>query len=156
VGTLGKAFGVNGGYVVGNAALIRFLRESAPFYIYSNPITASEASAALKALEILDSEQGRALLDKLRALTRRFEQGLGELGLETIPGEHPVVPLMVRDTERTRALVEHLYANGVLATGLAYPVVPRGSEEIRFQVNADQTEADIDAVLALLASAPGG
>jgi glycine C-acetyltransferase len=154
VGTLGKAFGVNGGYVVGNEALIRFLRESAPFYIYSNPITASEASAAMKALEILDSEAGAALLDKLRALTRRFEQGLGDLGLETIPGEHPVVPLMVRDTERTRALVKHLFDNGVLATGLAYPVVPRGDEEIRFQINADHTEADIDAVLAVLGSAP--
>jgi len=154
VGTLGKAFGVNGGYVVGNEALIRFLRESAPFYIYSNPITASEASAAMKALEILDSEEGRALLDKLRALTRRFEQGLGDLGLETIPGEHPVVPLMVRDTARTRALVKHLFDNGVLATGLAYPVVPRGAEEIRFQVNADHTEGDIDAVLAVLGSAP--
>jgi glycine C-acetyltransferase len=154
VGTLGKAFGVNGGYVVGNDTLIRFLRETAPFYIYSNPITASEASAAIKSLEILDSEEGRGLLDRLRALTRRFEVGLGDLGLETIPGEHPVVPLMVRDTERTRALVKHLYDNGVLATGLAFPVVPRGDEEIRFQVNADHTEADIDAVLAVLADAP--
>lgn len=154
VGTLGKAFGVNGGYVVGNDALIGFLRESAPFYIYSNPITASEASAALQAVEILDSQEGRGLLDKLRALTRRFEAGLAELGLETIAGEHPVVPLMVRDTDRTRALVEHLYDNGVLATGLAFPVVPRGDEEIRFQVNADHTEADIDAVLAVLAAAP--
>jgi len=154
VGTLGKAFGVNGGYVVGNDPLIRFLRESAPFYIYSNPITASEASAAIKSLEVLDSPEGQALLDKLRALTSRFEQGLGDLGLETIPGEHPVVPLMLRDTERTHAVVQHLYDNGVLATGLAFPVVPRGDEEIRFQVNADHTEADIDAVLAVLANAP--
>jgi glycine C-acetyltransferase len=154
VGTLGKAFGVNGGYVVGNETLIRFLRESAPFYIYSNPITASEASAAMKSLEILVSDEGRDLLDKLRRLTKRFESGLEQLGLETIPGEHPVVPLMVRDTERTRALVKHLYDNGVLATGLAYPVVPRGDEEIRFQINADHTEADVDAVLEVLASAP--
>ena len=154
VATLGKALGVNGGYIVGNEALIRFLRESAPFYIYSNPITASEASAALKALEILDSGEGRQLLDKLRALTARFEKGLGELGLETIPGEHPVVPLMIRDTDRTRATVAHLYDNGVLATGLAYPVVPRGGEEIRFQVNADHTEGDIDRVLDVLSNAP--
>jgi glycine C-acetyltransferase len=62
-----------------------------------------------------------------------------------------VVPLMVRDTARTRALVKHLRANGVLATGLAFPVVPRGDEEIRFQVNADHTEADIDEVLGVLA-----
>ncbi len=153
VATLGKAFGINGGYVVGNEILVRFLRESAPFYIYSNPITAGEASAALKALEILDSDEGRALLDKLRALTARFETGLVDLGFEVIAGEHPVVPLMVRDTDRTRELVKHLYDHGVLATGLAFPVVPRGSEEIRFQVNADHTEGDIDSVLQVLAAA---
>ena len=77
------------------------------------------------------------------------------LGFETIPGEHPVVPLMVRDTARTTALVRHLRRNGVLATGLNYPVVPKGDEEIRFQVNADHTEADIDQVLAVLASFSG-
>jgi glycine C-acetyltransferase len=150
VGTLGKAFGVNGGYVASSAAVIRYLRETAPMYIYSNPITPAEASAALAAVELLDSPTGRQLLDRLRALTRRFEEGLVRLGFEIIPGEHPVVPLMVRDTARTRALVAHLRANGVLATGLAYPVVPQGSEEIRFQVNADHTESDIDEVLAVL------
>jgi glycine C-acetyltransferase len=150
VGTLGKAFGINGGYATSNAALIRFLRETSPMYIYSNPITPAEASAALASLQLLDSEVGRGLLDRLRSLTRRFEQGLTRLGFEIIPGEHPVVPLMVRDTARTRALVAHLRANGVLATGLAFPVVPKGDEEIRFQVNADHTEADIDEVLAVL------
>ncbi len=154
VATLGKALGVNGGYVVGSETLVRFLRESAPFYIYSNPITASEASAAGKALDILDSVEGRALLDKLRELTGRFEKGLVDLGFEIIPGEHPVVPLMVRDTDRTRALVKHLYDNGVLATGLAFPVVPRGDEEIRFQINADHTASDVDAVLEVLSQAP--
>ena len=152
VGTLGKAFGVNGGYVTSSQTVIDFLRETSPMYIYSNPITVGEASAAVRALELLDSDEGRALLDRLRALTRRFEDGLGQLGLETIPGEHPVVPLMVRDTARTRALVAHLRANGVLATGLAYPVVPRGDEEIRFQVNADHTEDDIDYVLKTLST----
>jgi len=98
VGTLGKAFGVNGGYVASNADLIRFLRESAPFYIYSNPITTGEARAAMASLQLLDSPGGRELLVHLRALTKRFEEGLGKLGMETIPGEHPVVPLMVRDT----------------------------------------------------------
>jgi glycine C-acetyltransferase len=150
VATLGKALGVNGGYAVGPRALIDYLRETAPLYIYSNPITCGEAAAALRALEILDSEEGRALLRHLRALTRRFEQGLLDLGFETIPGAHPVVPLMVRDTARTGALVRHLEASGVLATGLSFPVVPRGDEEIRFQVNADHTEADVDEVLDVL------
>ncbi len=152
VGTLGKAFGVNGGYIVGPDAVIRFLRETSPFYIYSNPITPGEAKAASTALEVVDSPLGRQLLDRLRSLTRRFEEGLDHLGLETIPGEHPVVPLMVRDTERTRRLVRHLFDHGILATGLAFPVVPAGDEEIRFQINADHTESDIDHVLGVLKS----
>ncbi|MFO8174189.1 MAG: aminotransferase class I/II-fold pyridoxal phosphate-dependent enzyme [Longimicrobiales bacterium] len=154
-GTLGKAFGVNGGYITTDAAVIRFLRESAPFYIYSNPITPGEANAALASLRLLDSPEGRELLAHLRAMTRRFDEGLGKLGLETIPGEHPVVPLMVRDTARTRALVAHLFDNGVLATGLAYPVVPKGDEEIRFQINADHTAGDVDRVLEILGSFQG-
>ena len=154
VATLGKALGVNGGYITSSAELIRFLRETAPMYIYSNPITPAEARAALRALELLDSAAGRMLLERLRTLTRRFEQGLLRLGFEIIPGEHPVVPLMVRDTARTRALVQHLRAHGVLATGLAYPVVPCGDEEIRFQINADHTEADVDQVLEVLAAFP--
>ena len=155
VATLGKALGVNGGYVASDRRVIRFLRESSPMYVYSNPITAGEAEAARAALGILDGERGRRLLDRLRGLTRRFERGLVELGYEVIPGPHPVVPLMVRDTARTRDLVRHLRGHGVLATGLAYPVVPRGDEEIRFQVCADHTEGDVDEVLGVLASWPG-
>ena len=155
VGTLGKAFGVNGGYVTAPESVINFLRESSPTYIYSNPITVGEAKAGLESVQIVDSPEGLALLDKLRGLTKRFEDGLGRLGIETIPGEHPVVPLMIRDTERTRALVDYLYDNGVLVTGLAYPVVPKGDEEIRTQINADHTEADIDHVLGLLEAYDG-
>lgn len=152
IGTLGKAFGVNGGYVAGSGTLIEFLRESAPTYIYSNPITPGEALACRAAVAYVDSEKGRSLLGRLRHLTRFFEEGLGELGIETIPGEHPVVPLMIRDTQRTRALVKHLFEHGVLVTGLTYPVVPRGDEEIRTQINADHTEADLRHVLDLLAA----
>jgi glycine C-acetyltransferase len=151
VATLGKALGVNGGYLVGPRQLIAYLREVAPFYVYSNPITAGEAAAAAKALDILDSAEGRALLAHLRKMTARFEKGLLRLGYETIPGAHPVVPLLVRDSARTRALVEHLRREGILATGLAYPVVPRGEEEIRFQICADHTKADIDEALEAIA-----
>jgi glycine C-acetyltransferase len=154
VGTLGKAFGVNGGYVASNAATIRFLRESSMMYIYSNPITVGEAAAALRSVDIVDSPEGRGRLDRLRALTKRFEEGLVRIGIETIPGEHPVVPLLIRDTQKTRDLVQYLFDHGVLVTGLAYPVVPRGDEEIRTQINADHTEADIDHVLALLEARP--
>jgi glycine C-acetyltransferase len=155
VGTLGKAFGVNGGYVTASRSIIDYYRESSPMYIYSNPITPGEARAARRSVELVDSQEGRALLTRLRALTKRFEEGLGRVGIETIPGEHPVVPLMIRDTARTRDLTGYLFDNGVLVTGLAFPVVPRGDEEIRAQVNADHTEADIDEVLDILASYDG-
>lgn len=154
VATLGKALGVNGGYVAASSQVIEFLRESAPTYIYSNPITPAEAAAAHAALGILDSPRGHQLLTHLRAMTARFEKGLTDLGYETIAGEHPVVPLMVRDTAKTSALVAHLKSHGVLATGLNYPVVPKGDEEIRFQVSAEHTEADIDFVLGVLESFP--
>jgi glycine C-acetyltransferase len=151
IGTLGKGFGVNGGYVVGSETLTGYLREKGPMYVYSNPITVGEAAAAEMSVSIVDSGEGTELLGHLAALTQRFEKGLVDAGFETIPGPHPVVPLMVRDTARTAALVNHLFENGILATGLNYPVVPKGDEEIRFQVNADHTEADIDYVLKVLA-----
>ncbi len=153
VATLGKAFGVNGGYVVAEEIMIRYLRETSPLYIYSNPITPAEAAAAHKAIDIVDSAEGAALLAHLRKMTARFKAGLIKLGFETLPGEHPVVPLLARDAARTLALVAHLRRRGILATGLTYPVVPKGDEEIRFQISADHTQADIDAALKALADA---
>jgi glycine C-acetyltransferase len=144
---------VNGGYVVASDVAVRFLRESGPMYIYSNPVTVGEAAAAGAAIGVLDSDEGIYLIDHLSEMTRRFEAGLVELGLETIPGPHPVVPLMVRDTAETSRLVAHLFEHSVLATGLNYPVVPKGDEEIRFQVNANHTPADIDYVLGVLGTA---
>jgi len=151
VATLGKALGVNGGYVVASRTVIDFLRETSPFYIYSNPITPSEAAAATRALSVLDSREGRSLLEQLRRLTRRFETGLGESGFEVLAGEHPIVPLMIRDTEKTADLVHYLFSQNILATGLNFPVVPKGDEEIRFQISANHTEKDIDYVLIVLA-----
>jgi glycine C-acetyltransferase len=150
VGTLGKAFGVNGGYVTSTQTIITYLRETAPMYIYSNPISPAEASAALKSLEILDSEKGKEILLHLYQMTKKFEKGLLDLRYEIIESDHPIVPLMVRDTKKTTALVKHLIKNGILATGLNCPVVPKGDEEIRFQINADHTPYDIDYALTVL------
>ena len=150
IGTLGKGFGVNGGYVVTSKAITEYLRQTAPMYIYSNPITIGETAAALKALEILDSSEGLTLLKHLRKMTKRFEAGLHANGYETIAGDHPIVPLMVRDTPKTAGMVKFLTEHGVLATGLNFPVVPKGAEEIRFQVNGNHTEADIDYVIDIL------
>ncbi len=150
IGTLGKAFGVNGGYVVSSPEVIKYLREKAPTYVYSNPITVSESTAAIKALEIADSEEGKQILSHLREMTKRFDDGLKAAGFETIEGDHPVVPLMVRDSHKTKKLVQYLNENGILATGLSYPVVPKGDEEIRFQISASHTKEDIDFVLGVL------
>ena len=150
IGTLGKAFGVNGGYVVASNAIVGYLRETSPFYIYSNPITPGEAEAALVAVDQVDGPAGLAALDHLRSMTAGFRRGLTQLGLETLAGEHPVVPLMVRDSALTARLVAHLRSNGILATGLNYPVVPKGEEEIRFQISADHTALDIDEALVAL------
>lgn len=150
IGTLGKAFGVNGGYVVTGAKIIDYLRETAPMYIYSNPITVAECNAAMKALDILTGDEGKNIIGHLHKMTGKFETGLVEMGFETIKGDHPVVPLMVRDTQETKKIVDFLTENGILATGLNFPVVPKGDEEIRFQVSAEHTEMDIEYVLGVL------
>ena len=150
VATLGKAFGVNGGYLVASAPVVSYLRETAPFYIYSNPITPAEAGAALTALEILDGPEGEKLLEHLRTLTQLFEQGLVDSGFEVLRSAHPIVPLMIRDTSKTMEMVQYLTANGILATGLKYPVVPKGDEEIRFQISAEHTLDDLAYVLRCL------
>ena len=109
-----------------------------------------DCAAAWEAVEIADGAEGRERLEALQRRTRQFREGLAAMGMESIPGPHPVVPLMVRDTNATHRLVDRLFEGGVLAVGLTFPVVPREDETIRFQVNAGHTEHDIDTVLGLL------
>jgi glycine C-acetyltransferase len=151
IGTLGKAFGTNGGYLVTDKSIVDYLHQKAPTYIYSNPISPGEAASAKKAVELVDTPEGKEILQRLRSLTHQFKQGLIDNGFETLPGEHPVVPLMIRDTKKTVETVKFLKENGVLATGLSYPVVPKGDEEIRFQISAEHTPEDINTVLSVLA-----
>ncbi len=151
VGTFGKAFGVNGGFVAASEAVVESVRQKADTYIYTNPLSAADCAAATAAVEIADSAEGRARLQNVQDRIAQFRAGLDRLGMESIPGEHPVVPLMVRDTERTRRMVQGFSDNGVLVVGLNFPVVPEGDQTIRFQINAAHTERDIDEVLAVLA-----
>jgi glycine C-acetyltransferase len=150
VGTFGKAFGVNGGFIAASETIIEAVRQKADTYIYTNPLSVADCAAALAAVDICDSDQGLDLLDHLGAVTIQFRNGLEKLGLESIEGPHPVVPLLVRNTDKTHDLVNFLYENGVLVVGLTFPVVPRGDETIRFQMNACHTHADIDYVLGLI------
>jgi glycine C-acetyltransferase len=150
VGTFGKAFGVNGGFVCGSRELIEAVRQKADTYIYTNPLGAADSAAAVKAVEIADDREGRQRLAALKERTQQFRDGLQTLGVESIPGPHPVVPALVRNTDRARSMVHGLYERGVLAVGLTFPVVPRGDETIRFQINAAHTQADIEQVLEAL------
>jgi len=150
VGTLGKAFGVNGGFVAGSPDLIEAVRQKADTYIYTNPLGAADAAAAVRAVDVADAAEGRERLANLKARTAQFRAGLTALGFESIPGPHAVVPLLVRDTDRVRSMVAALYDRGILAVGLTFPVVPKGDETIRFQINAAHAEADINEVLDAL------
>jgi glycine C-acetyltransferase len=150
VGTFGKAFGVNGGFVASSPELVEAVRQKADTYIYTNPLGAADCAAAVTAVEIVDGTEGRERLAALSARTRQFRQGLEAMGLESIAGPHPVVPLLVRSTDKVRAMVRGLFDRRILAVGLTFPVVPKGEETIRFQLNAAHTEADVDELLQAL------
>lgn len=152
VGTFGKAFGVNGGFVASSPEVIEAIRQKADTYIYTNPLGAADCAAAIEAVQIADGDEGRSRLANLAARTLQFRKGLTDQGFESIPGPHPVVPLLVRDTDKVRAMVQGLFERGILAVGLTFPVVPKGDETIRFQINAAHTEADINEVLQALAA----
>lgn len=151
IGTFGKAFGVNGGFIAASKTVIETVRQKADTYIYTNPLSVADCAAATKALDICDSNEGLQLLENLHLRTQQFRNGLETLGLESIPGPHPVVPVMIRDTAKTHTFVKHLYENGVLVVGLTFPVVPKGDESMRFQINAAHTQADIEYILEILA-----
>lgn len=150
VGTFGKAFGVNGGFIAASDSVIETIRQKADTYIYTNPLSVADCAAAITAIDICDSEKGIKLLKNIKARTNQFRQGLKIQGRETIEGPHPVVPMLVRDTEKTHNIVKFLFDNGVLVVGLTFPVVPKGDETIRFQINASHTKSDIEYVLGLL------
>jgi len=150
VGTMGKALGVNGGFIAGSKALIEAVRQKADTYIYTNPLSQADCAAAIEAIRLAESEEGRERLEHLHERTAQFRDGLEALGFESIDGPHPIVPLVVRDTDKTHEMVNRLYEKGMLVVGLTFPVVPKGDETIRFQLNAAHTKADIDYVLNVL------
>jgi len=144
VGTFGKAFGVNGGFVAASEAVVETIRQKADTYIFTNSLSSADCAAACAAVDVADSEEGRERLRHLKERIAQFREGIGALGLESIEGPHPVVPVLVRDTTRCRAIVEGLFEDGILVTGLTVPVVPVGEETLRFQLNAAHTEADVE------------
>lgn len=155
IGTFGKAFGVNGGFIAASQAVVEAVRQKADTYIYTNPLGVGDCAAAIEAIDFCDSREGLKRLRGLQEKVRQFRQGIDALGLESIPGPHAVVPLLVRDTQRVHKMVQYLFEKGILVVGLTFPVVPRGNETIRFQINAAHTKADIDYALDVLSKFQG-
>lgn len=151
IGTFGKAFGVNGGFISASEAVIEAVRQKADTYIYTNPLSVADCAAAIKAVDICDSSEGLERLQNIKERITQFRDGIATLGFESIPGPHAVIPVLVRDTAKTHTMVQHLYDKGILVVGLAFPVVPRGDETMRFQINAAHTKADVDYAIEVLA-----
>lgn len=150
IGTLGKAFGVNGGFVAASPEFVDAIRQKADTYIYTNPLGAADCAAATAAVRLTAGDEGRERLANLAERTRQFREGVAALGFDSIPGPHPIVPVLVRDGDKARQMVQGLFERGILAVPLTFPVVPEGDETIRFQINAAHTEADIREVLTSL------
>ncbi len=151
VGTLGKAFGVEGGYVVGDKLLIDYLRESAASYIYSNPISPGSAAAALHSIKIINSEQGKQLLKRLNENISFFKQRMREIGFAfAADSKHAIQPLLIADSLKTKQLVQQLFDRGVLVTAINYPVVAKGKEEIRVQLSALHGKQEIELFIQRL------
>lgn len=145
VGTLGKGFGADGGYVVASKQIIDYLRESGATYIYSNSISPGTAGAALKAVEIVDSEEGKKLLANSRENTAYFKKLMLEAGMVFAADSiHPIQPVLIGDPIKNRALADFLFEKEILVTNLSYPVVQKGRDEIRVQISAAHTKEQIE------------
>jgi glycine C-acetyltransferase len=155
VGTMGKAFGADGGYVTGSQVVIDYLRESAATYIYSNSISPGTAGAALAAFKMMMGDEGPALLTNLRENIDHLKGLMQKAGLQfAANSDHPIQPLLVGDAAKCKAIVKAMREQGFLVTSINYPVVPKGRDEIRIQISASHTREDIEEfVEALVQSA---
>jgi glycine C-acetyltransferase len=151
-GTLGKAVGgASGGYVSGRAEVVEILRQRARPYLFSNSVAPVVVGASLKALDLI--ERSDDLRDRLWANTRSFRARMTELGFDVLPGDHPIVPVMVGDAAEAGRFSQALVANGVFAVAFSYPVVPLGTARIRTQISAAHTDADLDLAVRAFLSA---
>ena len=134
-GTLGKALGgASGGYVSGAQSIIDLLRQRSRPYLFSNSLAPAIVAASREVLRIL--EASNQLPERLRANTAFFRRRMTELGLQILPGEHPIVPVMVGDAAKAARMAEYMLERGIYVVGFSYPVVPVGKARIRTQVSA--------------------
>jgi glycine C-acetyltransferase len=151
-GTLGKALGgASGGYTSGRQEIIDLLRQRSRPYLFSNSVAPSVVGASLKVLELLES--GGELRARLRENTAWFRDRMTGLGFDILPGDHPIVPVMIGDAARAAQLADRLLGKGVYVIGFSYPVVPVGKARIRTQVSAAHTQEDLEMAATAFAQA---
>lgn len=151
-GTLGKALGGGaGGFVAGPRAVVETLRQTSRPYIFTNAMAPALAVAALTSIRI--ARERHELRERLSANTAWLRGALGNLGYDVLPGEHPIVPVMLRGGTLARDVAEVLRREGVLAFALSHPVVPAGEERIRVQVSAAHTSGQLEFAAAAFARA---
>ena len=146
IGTLGKAFGADGGYVAADQTVIDYLRESAATYIYSNSISPGTTGAALASIELIQTSAGEKLLAQLMHNREHFQKEMERAGCTfAAHSTHPIQPILLGDAGKTAVFKEGLFEKGILVTNINYPVVPKGRDEIRVQISAAHTQDDISA-----------
>jgi glycine C-acetyltransferase len=142
-GTLGKAMGgASGGYVAARRDIVALLRQRSRPYLFSNSVAPPVAGASLRALDLI--EESDDLRVQLRTNTEHFRRRMTELGFDVLPGDHPIVPVMIGDAARAAELAEAMVRRGVYVVGFSYPVVPMGRARIRTQMSAAHTIEDLD------------
>jgi len=145
-GTLGKALGgAIGGYIAGPQPVIDLLRQRARPYLFSNSLPSSIVMAGMRALELV--EEGDDLRARLFENTAYWRAGLEKLGFDLLPGEHPIVPVMLGEAQLAQDMAAKLFDEGVYVSGFFFPVVPRGQARIRTQMNAALTREQLDRAL---------
>jgi len=151
-GTLGKALGgASGGYTSGRQEIIDLLRQRSRPYLFSNSVAPAVAGASLAVLDLL--EGGDDLRARLRENTSWFRARMTELGFDVLPGDHPIVPVMIGDAARASRMADVLLGKGVYVIGFSYPVVPVGKARIRTQLSAAHTREDLAVAVAAFAAA---
>jgi glycine C-acetyltransferase len=142
-GTLGKALGgASGGYTSAKAEIVAVLRQRSRPYLFSNSVAPAMIGAALQAIEIC--RRSTELRDRLEANTKFFRAAMTQRKFHIVPGEHPIVPIMIGDAAQAGRMAERLLEKGVYAIGFSYPVVPQGKARIRVQVSAAHTREDLE------------
>jgi glycine C-acetyltransferase len=142
-GTLGKALGgASGGYVSGRKELVAMLRQRSRPYLFSNSVPPPIAAASLKVLELIRT--AGELRQRLRDNTAFFRQEMTQAGFDILPGEHPIVPVMVGDATMAARMAQLMLERGVYVVGFSYPVVPKGQARIRTQVSAALSKSDLE------------